>query len=138
MNPHGSPRAVRPLVPLSGAGPRRAFTLTEVLVVVGLMTSLTSILLPALQQASRHARTAGCQSNLRQWGLLFTVFAADNDRPGFSVVCYWLPFYMRQGDGQRRTLLLCPIATQLRLDRTVFNWESLEASDCGLGSKFTA
>jgi len=57
-----------PPVPLSGAEVRRAFTLIEVLVVIGVTALLLAILLPVLASAGDSARIAHSGSNLRQLG----------------------------------------------------------------------
>jgi prepilin-type N-terminal cleavage/methylation domain-containing protein/prepilin-type processing-associated H-X9-DG protein len=58
---------------------RRAFTLIELLVVIAIIALLMAILVPTLQQVRRQARAVVCQSNLRQWGSVFAIYAEENN-----------------------------------------------------------
>jgi prepilin-type processing-associated H-X9-DG protein/prepilin-type N-terminal cleavage/methylation domain-containing protein len=72
--------------PSATSATARAFTLVELLVVIGIIALLISILLPSLSKAREQSRTVACLSNLRQIGQAAEIYAAHNH--GYSVPGY--------------------------------------------------
>src|SRR4029078_9513951 len=57
---------------------RAAFTLVELLVVIGIIALLVAMLLPAMNRARESARATQCMSNLKQINLAMLMFANAN------------------------------------------------------------
>src|SRR5688572_19418156 len=115
---------------------RHAFTLVEILVVIGIIAVLVAVLLPVLSRSRGHARQVACASNVRQLTAAFLAYAEEHDGalPGPSVVrpldqdwIYWQP-YRYPDDGKLvrylgRTfnpdVLRCPDDAGVRLERNM-------------------
>ncbi|MHC4744655.1 MAG: type II secretion system protein [Planctomycetota bacterium] len=104
---------------------RRAigFTLVELLVVIAIIALLMAILLPVVDRVKREARAVVCRSNLRQWGMWFSMYTQDNDDKFFGGLDsrrYSLPesawtVVMRPYYKDANDVLLCPMAAKPNL-----------------------
>jgi prepilin-type N-terminal cleavage/methylation domain-containing protein len=87
------------------------FTLTELVIVMAIIVTLSAILMPALMRAKIEADSAACKSNLRQLGMALLMYTGDFDGrvPTSSVldeskcwVSIMQPYYVE------RDVMLCP------------------------------
>src|SRR5262245_32849928 len=63
---------------LASTNRRPAFTLVELLVVIGIIALLISILLPTLNKVKAQANKTACSSNMRSIGQALIIYANDN------------------------------------------------------------
>jgi len=113
--PEPSVASVIPAALLAARRRRKAFTLVELLVVVGIVGVLVGILLPALAAASTSARRVACLSNLRQLSVAAHAYTANHNgrfpiayfqSPGPPTVSYnWDFTTVRAGPGAAPTIL---------------------------------
>ena len=89
--------------PITSAHSRRAFTLVELLVVIGIIAVLVAMLLPALQRAKEQANRTACGSNVRQWCMALMMYAQENRG-----------WFFEPGNGKSHKQLINPSMSQVK------------------------
>ncbi len=74
---------------------RRGFTLVETLVVVGIITLLLGLVMPAIKMVRAESRNSGCLSNLRQNFTAWQAYQVANK--GAMPICEFLPVVTPEG-----------------------------------------
>ena len=100
----------------------KGFTLIELLVVIAIIVLLTAILMPTLHQVRRQAKATMCQANLRQWGLVWSMYTdQNNDKfPKYIIIdnvnrTDWRTV-LEDFYSNNREILLCPMTTKTRAE----------------------
>jgi prepilin-type N-terminal cleavage/methylation domain-containing protein len=96
---------------------RKGFTLIELLVVIAIIALLMSILMPALSRVKKQARAVGCQANLRQWNIIFSMYVEENNGKfpsGTTDQGYWWVRQIPQKtiNWKENPIWFCPMATK--------------------------
>lgn len=103
---------------------RRAFTLVELTVVIGLVSMLVSLLLPVVGKMRAAAQATVCSANLRMMGQAWTMYTTESrgklmpyvwqtpTTPDSAWNGYWLGVVELKG-GVKGNSLLCPSAPEI-------------------------
>ncbi len=98
---------------------QRGFTLIELLVVIAIIALLMSILFPALKRVQQQAKDVMCRSNLKQWGVIYMLYAEDNEGYfsdySFQSSAKWWTTVL-QGYYENPDMFFCQMADKVGID----------------------
>lgn len=90
------------------------FSLIELLVVMSMIATLATMMLPSLSRAKEYAYDISCKNNLRQMGLAFKTYMLDNkNKFPAPASCYWMDDFSTTSYTYTNSLklYLCPKST---------------------------
>ena len=118
--------------PVRGGSPRRSsgFTLIELLVVIAIIAILAAILFPVFSRAREKARSAACQSNLKQLALAMRMYTNDWDERYIRYAPGWPRFLQPYIKSYRNFITFIRLQYQINFSQslfpvrlfTIYNW----------------
>ena len=63
----------------------KAFNLVELVVVIGILSALTALMLPAVSRSKSASKSVACKNNLRQLGIALALYVGDAE--SYPLVC---------------------------------------------------
>ena len=97
---------------------KQGFTLIELLVVIAIIAIMMAVLMPSLQRTRKQAKALMCQSQLKEWGFIFSMYTQDNQDKlptWLDSGSNWWPIQLKRvwlHYRQTGPLFLCPRATK--------------------------